>query len=230
MLAVREERHRVTVLAFDEALQQPRAWEAGTVVVALPLQVARHVVQPASAALASALRAAGEAVTTAPWLVANLLLERPLFDNVQGAPPAWDNVIHGGRGLGYVDATHQRLSPVPGPGEQPVLTAYHALGAGERGALLADDPRPWAERVLGEIETAHRELRWRVQRIDLARYGHAMAVPRPGLQRHAALAALRAANGRLRFAHADLAGYSVFEEAFTAGCEAALPPLLPWRV
>ncbi|MFO1288243.1 MAG: hypothetical protein U1F49_18025 [Rubrivivax sp.] len=199
-------------------------------VVALPLLVAQRVVQPASATLASALRAAGAAVMYAPWLVANLLLDQPLFDNAQGAAPAWDNVIHGGRGLGYVDATHQRLSPVLGPGQQPVITAYHALAAGERAALLADDPRPWAERVLAEIEPAHRDLRWRVRRIDLARYGHAMAVPRPGLQRHAALAALRAANGRVRFAHADLAGYSVFEEAFTAGCEAALPPLVAWRV
>jgi hypothetical protein len=43
------------------------------------------------------------------------------------------------------------------------------------------------------------------------------------VQRHPALMALRAARGRVRFAHADLAGCSVFEEAFTAGCEVALP-------
>jgi hypothetical protein len=36
-----------------------------------------------------------------------------------------------------------------------------------------------------------------------------------------ALAALRQARGRVRFAHADLAGYSVFEEAFYAGLAAA---------
>jgi drug/metabolite transporter (DMT)-like permease len=58
------------------------------------------------------------------------------------------------------------------------------------------------------------------------RYGHAMAVPVPGLQATAAArAALRGGRGRLRFAHADLAGYSVFEEAFTAGCEAAAAPM-----
>jgi hypothetical protein len=37
----------------------------------------------------------------------------------------------------------------------------------------------------------------------------------------AALAALGEARGRVVFAHADLAGYSVFEEAYTAGVEAA---------
>ena len=55
------------------------------------------------------------------------------------------------------------------------------------------------------------------------RWGHAMAIPLPGVQRHPALLALRRARGRVRYAHADLAGYSVFEEAFTAGCEVALP-------
>jgi hypothetical protein len=65
------------------------------------------------------------------------------------------------------------------------------------------------------------------------RYGHAMAVPAPGVRSHEALRALReaplsaalgtgalqgpAGTERLHFAHADLAGYSVFEEAFTLG-------------
>ena len=31
-----------------------------------------------------------------------------------GAPPSWDNVVYGSRGLGYVDAMHQGLRPVPG--------------------------------------------------------------------------------------------------------------------
>ena len=43
----------------------------------------------------------------------------------------------------------------------------------------------------------------------------------PGLRGSAALAALsQPGAGRVGFAHADLAGYSVFEEAFTAGDEA----------
>jgi hypothetical protein len=47
-----------------------------------------------------------------------------------------------------------------------------------------------------------------------------MSIPVPGLRGSAALAALRAARGGVRFAHADLAGYSVFEEAYTAGVQA----------
>jgi monoamine oxidase len=225
VLAVREERDHVAVLALDAREGRLHRWRAGLAIVALPLFAARHVVQPADATLRSALQHAAAALTHAPWLVANLHLDKPLFDR-GGAAPAWDNVIHGSRGLGYVDATHQRLSPLEPGGV--VLTAYHALEERERGALLGDDPRPWGERVLAEIEVPHPDLRLRVQRIDLMRYGHAMAIPRPGLQRHPALAALRAARGRLRFAHSDLAGYSVFEEAFVSGTEAAAaPPLSP---
>jgi predicted NAD/FAD-dependent oxidoreductase len=220
VLGVREERHRVTVLAHDQRSGEARTWEAGLVVMAVPLFVARRLVSPASAAIRSALHSAAAALTQAPWLVANLHLDRPLLDRTSGAAPAWDNVIHGSRGLGYVDATHQSLSPVAGA---TVLTAYQTLEASDRATLLADDPRPFGERVLAELEPAHPDLRQRVQRIDLMRYGHAMAVPRPGLQRHPALTALRAVRGRLRFAHSDLAGYSVFEEAFIAGSEVARP-------
>ena len=42
-----------------------------------------------------------------PWLVANLTLDR--WPDERGVPPAWDNVIRSGAGLGYVVATHQSL-------------------------------------------------------------------------------------------------------------------------
>jgi hypothetical protein len=214
VLALREERHGVQVLALDDAAGAPIAWQAALVVVALPIFAARRIVQNPP----PALTAAAAALTYAPWLVANLLLDKPLYDR-PGAAPAWDNVIHGGSGLGYVNAAHQGLSASPG-GPQ-IITAYHALPGAERAALLERDAPAWAERVLGELQSAHPDLRQRVQRIDLMRWGHAMAVPRPGLQRHPALVALRKERGRVRYAHADLAGYSVFEEAFIAGCEAA---------
>ncbi|MBL8340908.1 MAG: FAD-dependent oxidoreductase [Rubrivivax sp.] len=220
VLAMREEAGHAAVLSLNVRDGRLQHWQAAVAVCALPLFVARHVAAPAAVGVRAALQQAAAALAYAPWLVANLHLDKPLFDR-GGAAPAWDNVLHGSRGLGYVDATHQMLSPVRPGGI--VLTAYHALDIAERAALLADDPRPWAERVLSEIEAAHPDLRQRVQRIDLMRYGHAMAVPRPGVQRHPALAALRAVRGRLRFAHSDLAGYSVFEEAFTAGCEAVQP-------
>jgi len=222
-LALREERRQVHVLAWNEAAGAAEAWSADTVVLALPLFVAARLLGGAASA---PLREAAAQTGYAPWLVANLHLAEPLFDRA-GAAPAWDNVIHGASGLGYVDAAHQSLRPHAGP---TVLTAYHALPPQARAALLQDDAAAWAERVVQEIETAHPDLRLRLARdspIELMRWGHAMAVPRPGVATSAATGALaalrgeRGVRGRVRFAHADLAGYSVFEEAFSAGHAAA---------
>ena len=213
VLRVTENRHGVQVLAWNESAAQLEAWSAAQVVLALPLFVAAQVLESPP----QALKDAAALLRYAPWLVANLHLTEPLLAR-PGAPPSWDNVIYGSTGLGYVDALHQSLRPVPGA---TVLTAYRALPHSERAALLASDPHAAGQSVLTDLQAAHPDIHRRVQHVDLMRWGHAMAIARPGLQRHAALVALRAQRGRVRFAHADLAGCSVFEEAFTAGCEAA---------
>jgi predicted NAD/FAD-binding protein len=224
VLQVQEQRHGVAVLAWDEAQQRAEGWQAQRVVLALPLFVAARVLVNPPDALREAAR-----WPHAPWLVANVHIDRPLLPR-SGVPAAWDNVIYRGpapgaaaSALGYVDATHQSLRPVPGP---TVLTAYHALPAAERGALLSATPEVWRDRVLADLAEAHPDIHERARHVHLMRWGHAMAVPVPGLLRNAALPALRAMNrGRVRFAHADLAGYSTFEEAFIAGHEAAQHPL-----
>jgi hypothetical protein len=208
-------RHGVQVLVRDERSGRDESWSAQAVVLAVPLFVAARLLDPAPPALAEAI--AG--MLRAPWLVANLLLDAPLLDRPTGSPPSWDNVRYGSASLGYVDASHQNLDPTPGP---TVLTAYWALPANERAALGADDWRPWARRVIDDLLPAHPDLLLRVQRIDLARHGHAMAVPVPGLRSNPALAALAQPppGERVQFAHADLSAYSVFEEAFFHGVRA----------
>jgi monoamine oxidase len=214
VLRVVEHKHAVQVLAWDDKQSQLEAWTAPQVVLALPLFIAARIVESPS----NALQQAAAMLTYAPWLVANLHLTEPLLART-GAPPSWDNVIYGSGALGYVDAMHQSLHPAA---TSTVLTAYHALPIGQRSALLNDSATAWSERVFQNLAPAHPDIRRRVQRMDLMRWGHAMAIPAPGVQRHPALTALRAARARIRFAHADLAGYSVFEEAFTAGCEVAM--------
>ena len=75
----------------------------------------------------------------------------------------------------------------------------------------------WAQAVVAEAARAHPDLPGKLGRVDLMRYGHAMAIPTPGLRGSPALAALSAPQDQLHFAHADLSAYSVFEEAFTRG-------------
>lgn len=214
-------RHGVEVDAFDAVTSTVRRWQAAHCIVALPLFIAARVVENPP----PALREAAAQLRYAPWLVANLHLRAPLDDR-PGAAPSWDNVVYnnrpGAEGLGYVDAMHQSLVPVPGA---TVLTCYRAFGLdpARRQALYAEPWTYWRDLLWAELAAPHPDLPAKATRIDITRYGHAMSTLVPGIRRSAALAALQlptAASGvgqRLSFAHSDLSGYSIFEEAFTHG-------------
>ncbi|AKJ31556.1 FAD-dependent oxidoreductase [Caldimonas brevitalea] len=215
VLHVEAGRHDVSVLAWDETRQQLEAWQAGHVVLATPLFVAARLLGPRPP---DALAAALDLQRRAPWLVGNLQLDEALVERPHGAPASWDNVRLGGdpRALGYVDAMHQSTRPHPGP---TVLTVYWTLPAAQRRELLERPWSAWAESMLADLAPLHPDLRSKLGRIDLMRYGHAMSIPVPGLRGSPALAALGEASGRVRYAHADLSAYSVFEEAYTWGVQ-----------
>ena len=225
VLRVVAARHEVVVDTWNAAAIRPERWSAAHLVVALPLFVARRVIDSPPEALVQA----SAQLHYAPWLVANLHLNEPLLER-PGAPAAWDNVRYGSRALGYVDAMHQSTRAHAGP---TVLTAYHALGgvdgvgvgvgkgANARAALLERDWRPWAQFAVDELAPTHPDLARKTTHIDLMRYGHAMSIPAPGVRAGAALAQLAQPQGRLAFAHSDLSAYSVFEEAYIHGQRAA---------
>jgi predicted NAD/FAD-binding protein len=199
--------HGVEAWAFAGAATE--RWTARHVVVATPLFIAAHLLRAPPAALAQVARAQRRA----PWMVANLLLDRLPLDRV-GAPLSWDNVVHGSASLGYVDARHQSLALPTG---RQLLTAYWALPDSDRKALLAASWQDATQRVLDDLHVVHPDLGERLLQADLVRHGHAMAIPTPGMRGSAALGAVPGALRRVSFAHADLSSYSVFEEAFTRG-------------
>ena len=206
-------RQGVEVDAFDVGTQGIERWQAQHCIVALPVFVAARVVENPPSFVAQA----AQRIRYAPWLVGNVHLREPLADR-PGPAPAWDNVLYGTRGLGYVDARHQSLDPRPGA---TVLTWYRPLGDEARGRQrLLDTPwQAWRDKLMQELAVPHPDIAGKATRVEFTRYGHAMAIPVPGsLAAWGGRAALRA--GRLSFAHSDWAGYSIFEEAFTLGHEA----------
>lgn len=160
------------------------------------------------------------AIEHAPWVVANLTLDRRPRE--RGAPPAWDNVLYDSASLGYVSATHQALAQ---PRDETVWTWYHAIV--DRPALDARrllEARPWTawrDQVVADLARAHPDIAECVTRLDVWRWGHAMARPVPGvLARRAQLEAWRPAE-RVHVAHGDVSGFSLFEEAQWQGVRAA---------
>jgi monoamine oxidase len=168
-----------------------------------------------------ALKAAACSYSYAPWLVANLTLSRFPEDRT-GAPPAWDNVLYSGPGLGYVVATHQQMRQRPAA---TVFTYYRALNemTPQQGRkLLLETPREdWAERILSELERPHPDIRQVTTRLDVFRNGHAMVRPLPGMLWGDARERFANDGVRIRFAHADASGFSLFEEAQYRGVLAA---------
>ena len=216
VLHIADGKHGVEVDAFNAVSQTVDHWQAERCIVALPVMVAARVLQnPGERVLERAAQ-----IRYAPWLVANVHIARPLHDR-PGAAPSWDNVIYpegkapAMQSLGYVDATHQSLQRVPGAS---VLTWYLALGDLPEGRRqLFEQPwTHWRDALLADMAVPHADLRSKLTRIAITRYGHAMAIPAPGTLRQINRAG-RPDEGRLRFAHSDWAGYSVFEEAFALG-------------
>jgi hypothetical protein len=155
-----------------------------------------------------------------PWLTANLTIERPPRE--RGPEPAWDNVVYDSPTLGYVVATHQSLASFQ---DRSVWTFYWALADGpasrNRKLLLETDWRYWKEAILADLERVHPDIRQCVSRIDIMRMGHAMVRPTVGFLSCEERRRLTRINGPLLFAHSDLSGFSIIEEAQYRGVTAA---------
>lgn len=180
---------------------------------------AQHVVLAVPEFVAARLlgRAPATTVDYAPWRVAQLHVSELPSSN--GVPSAWDTVVHGARGLGYVNAAHQR-GDYRGPS---VLTYYEPVA---HRAELGADWATAAESVLHDLRPAHPDLDAVVTRLDTWAWGHGTAVPAPGVHGldgagRPLLDALTATEGRVHHAHTGQSGLSLFEEASFHGVRVA---------
>ena len=156
-------------------------------------------------------------------MVANLTLSKPA--ERKGSPLSWDNVIYGSTALGYVNARHQQVSSYPDR-EKLVLTYYLPLAGKDpkmaRTEALQKKHEEWVTHILEDLTKAHPDIVQSVETIDIWLWGHGMVRPTPGFvwsdKRKKASVSYE---NKLFFAHSDLGGVSLFEEAFYQGIRAA---------
>jgi hypothetical protein len=162
----------------------------------------------------------GNDAVYSPWMVANITLDH--LPNGAGTPLAWDNVPRASESLGYVVSTHQNLAPVP---HETVLTHYWPLDAAapavERERALARTHAEWCERIVADLDRMHPGIHSSIRNIDVWVWGHGMIRPVTGFIWGEARQKMQQAHGRVIFAHSDMSGISIFEEAFTRGTQAA---------
>jgi protoporphyrinogen oxidase len=195
-------------------------YHASRVIFAAPQMVARRVIRPYRDAPPTHL----EAFEYGAWMVANITLSSRPKLHVRGERMmAWDNVVYDSPSLGYVNATHQTGRDHGAT----VVTYYHPLcdddPKGARRRLYAAGRDEWADVALADLERVHPDIRDLATRVDVVRWGHAMARPSPGFffgKNGARLLAQKTFRG-IHFAHTDLSGIALFEEAFFHGVRAA---------
>lgn len=189
------------------------SWKAAQVIFALPTFLRPYLLGEPSR----------PGFSYAPWTVCNLVLERlPESVASTGMALSWDNVIYDSPGLGYVVATHQTRSHLQGPSVWTYYRPWAELDpARARRRMLEADWSGICDQVFAELAAVHPDLREVCRRLEVMQLGHAMVRPTPGfVWSEERLQAARPGTG-LYFAHSDLSGLSIFEEASYQGVRAA---------
>lgn len=202
------------VICLDDATL--RGFHCQKVIFASPMFTAPYVIRGFAE---NAPFAANEFQHNA-WFVANLFLkDRPTQRFARDFPLAWDNVLYESPSLGYVNATHQKGIDY-GP---TTLTYYYPMCHETEGRtkLFNYSWRELADVCLTDMSRAHPDIYDLCERVDIMRWGHAMISPRPNFiwsgVREKAVQPWR----NIHFAHTDLSGIALFEEAFYHGLRAA---------
>ncbi|MEJ6978999.1 FAD-dependent oxidoreductase [Pedobacter sp. P351] len=157
----------------------------------------------------------------APWIIANITV-KALPDN-KGTRLCWDNVAYNTASVGYINATQQSLKTSE---EKKVLTYYLPLCDHDtrvsRLAAYARTYEQWLDIIIPEMEHMHPNITENIEEVELWVWGHGMISPAPGfIWGQSRQNALKPIGNKLFFAHTDLSGISIFEEAFHHGIRAA---------
>jgi hypothetical protein len=156
----------------------------------------------------------------APWAIANITLkDRPLSD---GAQMAWDNVSFYSKSLGYIVANHQDLKVNR---KETVITYYLPLdertAIEERRAAYQRSYNDWLDIIIPDLENMHRGITSLISQVDVMIWGHGMVSPGINYLWNKKRIEFSKPFGSIEFAHTDMSGISVFEEAQYQGVEAA---------
>jgi NAD(P)-binding Rossmann-like domain len=153
----------------------------------------------------------------APWLLATLVVS-DLRDN-DSYPLCWDNVIYGSKGLGYIYDQHQSVQQVQ---SKKVITYYYSFSSSDvkksRREVYAKKSEHWKQLVFDDLKIAHPNIESVTEEINIHLLGHGMISPVPNfIFGEAKKEAAKNIDNKIFFAHSDLSGISIFEEAFHQG-------------
>ena len=205
----------VDVIYLNTETQELRGIRAGKAIYAAPVFTANYLIRDFKQNAPDFVK---EFEHNA-WFVANLFLkDRPEKRFDRDYPLAWDNVLYESPSLGYVNATHQKGIDYG----SAIFTYYYPMAEQNgRAKLFSLDHAQLADVILSDLEMAHKDIRNLTEKIDIMRWGHAMISPRTNFLWSDAREKAQMPYRNIHFAHSDLSGLALFEEAFYHGLRAA---------
>ena len=206
----------VKVDYLDVATKTIKTIEAEQCILAVPQFIAGRLLQDEERS-----KTVKAQFNYSPWMVANLCVTN--LEERSGAPLSWDNVLYESESLGYVNATQQLTQQ---HFEKRNLTYYLPLTnkdpVEERKSAQSKTHEEWVSLIMDDLRKVHPNIEEMTEEINVMVWGHAMAQPTPGFIHSGIRQELAASlQNRVHFAHTDLAGISIFEEAFYQGLAAA---------
>jgi len=206
---VKVENNKVVAKAFDDVKKVSVEIIADKVIMATPQFVNQYVIKDR--------KEFTKEFHYTPWLLASLTVT-DLVDNFS-FPLSWDNVIYDAKGLGYVYDQHQSLNQVQA---KKVITYYYSFSSADlrksRKDLYKKNKEYWNQFVFDDLKIAHPDIEDCTEEMEVFLLGHGMVSPAPGfIFGKAKEEASKSIENRIYFAHTDLSGISIFEEAFHHG-------------
>lgn len=199
----------VKVSVFNAKTNESINISAGKVIFATPQYITKY--------LFTERKKLSQGFHYAPWFTASITLTDIPDDG--SFPLSWDNVIYKSKGLGYVYNQHQNLEQII---NKKVITYYYSFSSNDlqkdRKELLKKPIEHWEQIVLTDLKIAHPEIEKNISSIEIHRIGHGMISPVPNfLKSNNLKEASKNIENKIFFAHSDLSGISIFEEAFHQG-------------
>lgn len=160
------------------------------------------------------------------WMVSNFLFNELPRELVKGIGLAYDNVVFPSDNLGYVFSDNQSMELSR---DKKVLTTYTCLSnikmSDSRKKLLSMNKQELLDLSMKDLITSYgKSVHLLIDSVDINIRGHAMPYPNVGfLERNQSIQTMANSlkKDRIFFAHSDLSGISIFEEATWWGYQAA---------
>jgi hypothetical protein len=204
---------KVNILAFDVKNNQSICYKADKVICAIPQFVSQYLIK--------GRKKIASKFEYAPWFTATIILNDAFYNDT--FPLSWDNVIYKTKGLGYVYNQHQQVAQIQ---NQKVITYYYSFSEASikenRKKLFKMKDEEFKRIVIDDLSIAHPNIEENIIEIEVYKLGHGMISPKPNfLFSNELKEARQSIDDRIIFAHSDLSGVSIFEEAFHQGIDAA---------